>query len=395
MTSRLIRRPLGEVLTQRTEFIRIDETTSYKRCRVQLHAAGIVLRDTVSGTEIKTKQQQVCKTGDFLVAEIDAKVGGFGILPDELDGAIVSSHYFLFEIDERQLDRKFLGFFIRTPEFFDQVKAQGSTNYAAIRPQDVLRYEIPLPPLEEQRRIVARIEALAAKIEEAKRLRSEALGESKALEASYAKRVFEQGFSKGWKQIHLGDVLVDCTYGTSDKANDDSFGTPVLRMGNIQDGLIDSRHLKYLIIHPKDRDKWILQKGDILVNRTNSAELVGKSAVFDSEQEFTFASYLIRIRLNTTLATPHYVAGYINSPAGREYMFHERKQMTGQANVNSQKLRALPITLPPIDQQMKIVDALANLRPKREQLLGLYGETSKELDAILPSVLDKAFKGEL
>src|SRR5207247_1266206 len=117
--------PLGEVLRHRKEFVQIDDTREYKRCRVQLHAKGIVLRDTVTGLEIKTKNQQVCRVGEFLVAEIDAKVDGFGIVPDELEGAIVSSHYFLFTIDETRLDRGFLDYYIRTPAFREQVGARG------------------------------------------------------------------------------------------------------------------------------------------------------------------------------------------------------------------------------------------------------------------------------
>src|SRR5260370_40390411 len=149
--------PLGDVLRQRSEFIEIDDFKTYKRCRVQLHAQGIIERDVVQGIEIKTKKQQVCRAGEFLVAEIDAKVGGFGIVPEDLDGAIVSSHYFLFDMDETLLNRRFLGFFVRTPTFMEQVRAQETTNYAAIRPSDVLRYKIPLPSLQEQCRIVARI----------------------------------------------------------------------------------------------------------------------------------------------------------------------------------------------------------------------------------------------
>ena len=75
---------LGKVIQQRRDFVFIDDFSEFKRCRVQLHAQGIVLRDAVSGAEIKTKKQQVCKAGDFLVAEIDAKIGGFGIVPDDL-----------------------------------------------------------------------------------------------------------------------------------------------------------------------------------------------------------------------------------------------------------------------------------------------------------------------
>src|SRR5437899_8722836 len=129
--------PLRNILRQRSEFIEIDDFKTYKRCRVQLHAQGIVERDVVQGVEIKTKKQQICRAGEFLVAEIDAKVGGFGIVPDNLDGSIVSSHYFLFNIDETALNRRFLEFFVRNPTFMEQIKAQGTTNYAAIRPRDV------------------------------------------------------------------------------------------------------------------------------------------------------------------------------------------------------------------------------------------------------------------
>jgi type I restriction enzyme S subunit len=158
----------------RKEFITIDDLTTYKRPRVKLHAQGIVLRDNIPGAMIKTKSQQVCRSGELLVAEIDAKVGGFGIVPDELDGCIVSSHYFLFVIDETKILRRFVDYFTRTPAFQEQVEAQGSTNYAAIRPQHVLGYEIPLPPLQEQRRIVARIEELSILIDEARTLRQQA-----------------------------------------------------------------------------------------------------------------------------------------------------------------------------------------------------------------------------
>src|SRR5579884_3699745 len=95
--------PLGIGLRHRNDFIEIEDLEVYKRCRVQLHAQGIIERDVVLGSEIKTKKQHVCRAKEFLVAEIDAKVGGFGIVPENLDGAIVSSHYFLFAIDESVL----------------------------------------------------------------------------------------------------------------------------------------------------------------------------------------------------------------------------------------------------------------------------------------------------
>jgi len=155
--------PLGAVLRHRKEFITIDDTLQYKRCRVQLHAKGVLLRDIVSGADIKTKKQQVCRTDEFLVAEIDAKMGGFGLVPDELAGAVVSSHYFLFEIDQSRVEARYLDHYCRTERFRAQVEAQGTTNYAAIRPADVLVYTIPLPPPAEQRALVACLDALVEK----------------------------------------------------------------------------------------------------------------------------------------------------------------------------------------------------------------------------------------
>ena len=155
--------PLSDVLRHRKEFITIDDTQQYKRCRVQLHAKGVLLRDAVSGADIKTKKQQVCRAGEFLVAEIDAKMGGFGLVPESLDGAVVSSHYFLFEVDKTRLDKRYLDHYCRSERFRNQVEAQGSTNYAAIRPADALAYTIPLPSLVEQQTVVARLDSLTDK----------------------------------------------------------------------------------------------------------------------------------------------------------------------------------------------------------------------------------------
>lgn len=387
--------PLGDVLDHRKEFIIIDDLKTYRRPRVQLHAKGVVLRDSVPGALIKTKKQQIIFADELLVAEIDAKVGGFGIVPSDLDGAIVSSHYFLYRHKPERLYNQFLGWFIKTRLFRDQVEAQGSTNYAAIRPSDVLKYEIPLPPLHEQRHIVHRIERLAAKISEALRLRRQSDEEISTLIGKHVAEKFTIQDRYSWKAGTLGDYVVDDCYGTSEKTNDDPRGTPVLRMGNIQNGRLTAHPLKYLRISEKERKKLILKPGDILVNRTNSAELVGKCAVFDLEGEYAFASYIIRIRLDETRANPRLVAAYINSPIGRAYMFDEKKQMTGQANVNATTLKKLPLPLPSLDAQLQIVAELDALKERIDEVQSLQGETAAELDAMMPAILDKAFRGEL
>jgi type I restriction enzyme S subunit len=257
----------------------------------------------------------------------------------------------------------------------------------------------PLPRLpgglDEQRRIVSRIEEFAAKDAIARELRNASIQATATLVDAEIQRLFSSGSKNQWNSGYLGDYVLDDCYGTSEKTNDDVSGTPILRMGNIQAGRLDTTTLKYLRLRDRDRKKWILQRGDILVNRTNSAELVGKCVVFDIEGEYGFASYIIRLRLDATRALPRLVAAYINSPIGRAYMFSERKQMTGQANINSQKLKALPIALPRLSEQERILGHLSELSTKLDALRRLQSETATKLDSLMPSVLSKAFRGEL
>lgn len=285
----------------------------------------------------------------------------------------------------------------KTANFVEICKAasEGTTNRVRLKEDKFLNMKIPLPLPEEQRQIVARVEELARKIEEARSLRLQALKETEALIRSTISKLFSKGKATNWVEGRLGDYVIDDCYGTSDKTTDDKSGTPILRMGNIQNGRLDLHDLKYLHLSEKDSKKLLLRKSDILVNRTNSAELVGKCAVFDIQGEYAFASYIIRLRLDTERADSRLVAAYINSPAGRAYMFSERKQMTGQANVNTKKLKALPIALPPLSEQRHIVAYLDNLQAKVDTMKYLREEAIKELDALLPSILDKAFKGEL
>lgn len=241
MSSRWPTVPLGDVISHRKQFEIIDDRRVYRRCRVRLHAKGVVLRDEVPGLEIRTKKQQVCRTGEFLVAEIDAKLGGYGIVPESLEGSIVSSHYFLFGINTEKLCRKFLDYFLRTPGFADQVAAQGSTNYAAVRPGHVLAYRIPLPPISEQRRIVARIEALAEKIVEARRLNGETADETALFLARGMEYARNAILTSEASATELGSLARVTSGGTPPRDNAAYWGgdIPWAKTGELLDGDLD------------------------------------------------------------------------------------------------------------------------------------------------------------
>lgn len=387
---------LGEVLTERRETptdddlasgrVRIVEKISFDSGRIHLRVDG------------STKTGMILvRPSDLVVSGINAAKGAIAIYDaNETAPVAATIHYGAYETNRQRGDVRFLWWMLRS-HFFQELLLEyvpGGIK-TELKAKRLLPVPVPLPPLAEQRRVVARIEELAAQIHEARTLRHQAAEEAGALVANQIKALFEKGRDSGWKCGRLGDYVADDCYGSSEKTHDDVTGTPVLRMGNIQNGRLDLRNLKYLHIAEKDRAKLVLKRGDIVVNRTNSAELVGKCAVFDEKRDFAYASYLIRLRLDTDKANPRLVASFINSPAGRAYMFSERKQMTGQANVNATKLKALPIALPPLPEQCRIVSELDALQAEVDALKSLQAETGAELDALLPAILDRAFKGEL
>lgn len=390
---------LGEVLRHRKEFITIDDLTDYKRPRVQLHVQGIVLRDEVPGALIKTKTQQVCRAGEFLVAEIDAKVGGFGIVPKSLDGSIVSSHYFLFVIDEPKLDRRFLDFFIRTPPFREQVAAQGSTNYAAIRPSHVLGYEIPLPPLAEQRRVVARIQALAAQIHEARTLRHQAAEEAEALLASRRRATFGEAAEDGW--IPLSDYVPRIVNGKSPAtdgrpASDDEWG--VLKVGAVSFGVFNERENKALPISFRVPPSLEVRTGDFIMSRANTVELVGACAlVRKTRPKLMLSDKTFRFVFSEPCKVlPEYLEQVLKSPVLREQI-ERGASGTSPTMKNISKEKVLALRLPPhtLAEQRRIVAELDALQAEVDALKRLQAETAAELDALLPAVLDRAFRGEL
>lgn len=386
--------PLGQVVHYRKEFVRINDLETYKRCRVQLHAQGIVLRDVVLGAEIKTKTQQVCKTGEFLVAEIDAKVGGFGIVPESLDGAIVSSHYFLFGIDDTLLDRRFLGFFTRTPTFREQVSAQGSTNYAAIRPSDVLNYEIPLPPLSEQRRIVAWIEKLAAKIEEARGLRKQAVEEGEALVKSFITRALDGVPIDG----SLGEVLLEKPKnGWSARCDNAATGIPVLSLGAITGFRYRETEFKRTSEPTSSFAHYWLHEGDLLISRSNTPELVGHAAIYTgSPSPCIYPDLMMRLAIDEARTDKRFVHCWLRSVPVRDYISRTAKGTSPTMKKISQSI-VMSIPFPTnlsLPKQRQVVHEVDELEAQLDTLKQMQAETAAELDALLPSILDKAFQGE-
>lgn len=178
----------------------------------------------------------------------------------------------------------------------------------------------------------------------------------------------------GWSLARLGDLAKVIEYGTSTKADLDDNKIPVLRMNNIIDGKLDYKNLKYVDSDIKDLPRLYLNNKDILFNRTNSYELVGKTAVFKGlDKTMTFASYLIRVELFNDMINADYINIVMNSNIYRSSQIEpEITQQNGQANFNGTKLKSTIIPLPPLHEQNRIVE-------KVESLLNLCDKLDKQI----------------
>lgn len=192
----------------------------------------------------------------------------------------------------------------------------------------------------------------------------------------------------------VGQAATILEYGTSKKCGY-AKGVPVLRMGNItDDGLLKVDDLKYA---PKDAElkRLMLEDGDLLFNRTNSAEKVGKTAVFHEAQEMSFASYLIRVRLAPDVADPDFVNLWLNSAWGRLWARHVKTDGVSQSNINGTKLGNMPLPLPPIAEQREIVARASELLKIADELSERTDRATAALERSAQAVLAKAFRGEL
>ena len=313
----------------------------------------------------------------------------------------MSGAFIAYEIDQSKLEPRFLDWYFKVSTVWKGIGGQSSgTNVRrqSLHPSQFEAATIPLPPLEEQRRIVARVEALAARIEEARGLRKYTL-EAKRLLASQVTATVFQSLALEHGVSRLGSLLVDACYGTSAKSvyerseND----LPVLRIPNVVSEKVEWDDLKFASLPAAEMTKLLLKSGDILVVRTNgSADLVGRCAVIDEIPEpAVFASYMIRLQCDTTRVIPEFVRLSLKHLRDSGQLIDFARTTAGQYNVSLGRLREAFIPTPSLTIQKAVLERSKRIQNQILDLERLQTSTRLELDALLPSVLAKAFAGEL
>lgn len=191
----------------------------------------------------------------------------------------------------------------------------------------------------------------------------------------------------GWHLTNVGDVLIDTQYGLSDSLKS-SGEYPVLRMMNITNGYVDPNDLKYIDWSKEDAEKYILSYGDIVFNRTNSMEWVGRTGIFELEEEYLFASYLIRLVADESKITSYYLTQYLNLPLAQYRLKAFATPGVSQANINPNSLKSLPLLLPPLETIYQTEKILR----KFDEKLALAAEHKNRVSSLFAGLKSRYFE---
>jgi len=277
---------LEEVLTQNTEYIDAPEPRNYPKLSVKLYGKGVVLDEPADGATLRMQRHQLARAGQVILSEIWGKTGAIGFVPLDGEGALCTSHFFLFDVQTDRVLPQYLHYIFISNYLEPQLnkEAKGTTGYAAVRPKHLLAAEIPLPPMDEQRRIVAHIDALAEQIAAARGLRYGAVEEAEALLNAAKNDVFSDEYVASFPAVSLGDVS-DIQSGVTlgRKLVGDTISLPYLRVANVQDGYLDLDEVKEVEVLTSEFDKWQLQFGDILLTEGGDWDKLGRGTVWQDE----------------------------------------------------------------------------------------------------------------
>lgn len=441
---------IGDILTRYKAPVSVEDDVTYKQVTIRTNYKGVVLRGTQNGATIGTKNQWRVSAGQFILSRIDARNGAFGIIPEELEGAIVTNDFLAFDINEDEVEREFFNVFLQSPVFLEAcIKAsRGNTNRKRVDEDFFLNYEVSLPPLPEQHELIEQInkgrtklaltqqeityqqslltklkqailqEAIQGKLtaewraahpevepanellhriqaEKNKLIAAKKLRPEKPLpKISSAEIPFE--IPKGWEWCRFGQLVKAYEAGSSFKCEDrettgDEWG--VIKTSAITSGKFLERENKFWRASPPEDSSAQVVVGDLIFCRASGSKgLAGKCAIVHGcGHNLLLSDKTIRIVLMEG-ADKKYVALHNESDQARAYYSGlGMGKSTSMNNVTRDDLYLKAIPLPPLAEQTAIVERVEALMTTCRALEAEIEDTRTHAAQLLQAVLKEAF----
>ena len=327
----------------------------------------------------KLKRSQL-KVGDVLFS-IAGAIGRVAIVTEEMLPANTNQALAIIRIANEQVYLPYIRLILTSPIVIEQFekKKQGVAQLN-LSLKDINEISIPLPSKEKQIELAELFDKIDGVIAKRKT-------EISALDDLIKARFVEMFGDpiknpKGWEVVTIGDVVTEVRYGTSKPAVEGG-KYPYLRMNNLTvDGHLDLNDLKYIDISDDEIEKCVVRKGDVLFNRTNSIELVGKTAVFDLSEDMVIAGYIIRVRLNERLL-PEILSQYMNLEALKDILRSMAKGAVNQANINAQELQNIKVYVPDMELQKQFIEIKEQVDKSKVAVQKALDETQILFDSLM------------
>ena len=388
---------IGEFLKRNKTAVTIQDGVKYKRVTIKVRNGGVVLRDEVMGKNIGTKKQFKVKEGQFIISKIDARNGAMGIIPQVLDGAVVTQDFLSYDIDTTKINPQYFVLVCTTRQFveFCQSCSSGTTNRQRIEEAHFLNIKVPVPSLEEQNKLVEdynniineshiRFSKGLIKARETRAYLSECIGVKELYPNGAREEVamfdliqFHQIHEWSVERILSSNIYVSTKYKTTNLNSDKSLyidikrgkspkyakesNVFILNQKCIRWGTIDLQYAKRVdhMWLESISEEYLTQEGDILINSTGEGT-IGRSVVVNKDNAGLLCdSHVLLLRLNQKYVDPQYFVYVFNSSYGQEQVDHVKSaKTTKQTELGVENLKRILIPIPPIEIQHRIAQEL-------------------------------------
>jgi type I restriction enzyme, S subunit len=332
----------------------VETTAEYPNLGLFCFGRGAFEKLAIRGDKTSAVKLYRARGGQFIYCKLFAFEGAFALVPRAMDGYFVSNEYPMFDVDTTLVLPEYLRIFITRPEVWNELASMTvglGHRRQRLQIEDLLAYQVSLPSLDEQHRIVRLIQTLDVALGRATRLISDA---RVALDSIIETSLVERGaWNPKWTTSALGDLgslRAGITMGR--KTSGTVHGVPYMRAANVQDGYLDLSVMKEIEATPSEIARFALEPGDLLLLEGGNAEHVGRGWLWEGAVgECIHQNHVFRMRVDSSIVLPRFLAYVIGASVSRRHFLDSAKRTTNLATVNQTDVSDLVVPLPPIDEQ--------------------------------------------
>ena len=341
----------------------------------------------ISENTFKTLNCTEIYSGDVLISRLPEPVGRGCIIPEKQERMITAVDCTICRVNESIVDKRYFCYYLQSSTYYNQVEQSVTgTTRKRISRKNLGNVEITIPEKEKQLKIINVLDKVSAVINARK-------SELQKLDELIKSRFIEMfgvypANPMGWEIGTIRDIVTEVRYGSSRPAVDGG-KYPYLRMNNITyGGELDLSDTKRIDIPDNELEKCTVRRGDVLFNRTNSKELVGKTCVYDRDELMVLAGFVIRIRVKDRIL-PEFLSAFLNTDFSKQMLFGMCKTAIGQANINAQELQNIGLYLPPVELQRRFVQ----FKKETDKSKLTIQKSLDELETLNKALMQKYFGG--